>query len=51
MNLNEQNGINLDYDYNTDYDDGDIPEIDIPHSSTINHDFPEEMPLKKSHKK
>ena len=26
--LSEQNKINLDYDWNTEYGDGDIPEVD-----------------------
>lgn len=25
---NSKNGINLDYDYNTEYGDGDIPDVD-----------------------
>ncbi|RDU24387.1 hypothetical protein [Anaerosacchariphilus polymeriproducens] len=28
-----KNKINLDYDYNTEYGDGDIPEIDKPQTS------------------
>lgn len=27
-----RNGINLDYDYNSEYGDGDIPDIDKPHN-------------------
>lgn len=39
-----KNGINLDYDYNTEYGDGDIPEIDKPKSSNITTATPEEFP-------
>lgn len=41
---NSKNGINLDYDYNTEYGDGDIPEIDKPKSSNITTTTPEEFP-------
>ncbi|BCN32053.1 hypothetical protein [Anaeromicropila herbilytica] len=27
-----KDGINLDYDYNSEYGDGDIPDIDKPHN-------------------
>jgi hypothetical protein len=30
---NASNQINLDYDYNTEYGDGDIPDIDKPGSN------------------
>ncbi|CUX15149.1 hypothetical protein [Clostridium sp. C105KSO13] len=31
--------INLDYDFNTDYGDGDIPDIDKPAASNKDSDF------------
>lgn len=41
---NSTNKINLDYDFNTEYGDGDIPEIDKPKSDNATNVFPEEMP-------
>jgi len=38
-----KNGINLDYDYNTEYGDGDIPNIDKPKSSNANNDILTDM--------
>ena len=43
---NLRNGINLDYDYNTEYGDGDIPEIDLPSSSNAVEPIPYEFPGK-----
>jgi hypothetical protein len=40
---NDQNKINLDYDFNTEYGDGDIPDIDKPNSSNV---IPDERPRK-----
>jgi len=34
---NYQDGINLDYDYNTEYGDGDIPNIDKPGNENKQH--------------
>ena len=33
-----KNGINLDYDWNTEYGDGDIPDIDKPRSAVNEED-------------
>lgn len=41
---NTKNGINLDYDYNTEYGDGDIPEIDKPKPSNATDVIPDEVP-------
>lgn len=41
---NARNGINLDYDYNTEYGDGDIPEIDKPKPSNATDVIPDEVP-------
>lgn len=53
---NAKNGINLDYDYNTEYGDGDIPEADKNcskngcnnHTSNCSHGYknvsPDEVP-------
>ena len=35
---NESNRINLDYDFNTEYGDGDIPDIDKPGSNIENEE-------------
>lgn len=37
-----KNGINLDYDYNSEYGDGDIPDIDKPKSSDEINDIVQE---------
>jgi hypothetical protein len=34
--------INLDYDFNTEYGDGDIPDIDKPGNNTKNNEPPAE---------
>lgn len=39
-----KDGINLDYDYNSDYGDGDIPNADKPKSSTSNNVAPDDVP-------
>lgn len=43
-NSNTTNKINLDYDFNTEYGDGDIPEIDKPRSTDATNVFPDEVP-------
>ena len=43
---NLRNGVNLDYDYNTEYGDGDIPEIDLPSPSNAVESIPYEFPGK-----
>lgn len=35
-----------DYEYNTEYGDGDIPEIDLPSPSNVTRDIPYEFPGK-----
>lgn len=35
---NASNQINLDYDYNTEYGDGDIPDIDKPGKNKVKED-------------
>ncbi len=39
-----QDVINLDYDFNTEYGDGDIPEIDKPKPSNATNVIPDEVP-------
>ncbi|NLZ81237.1 MAG: AE-binding protein [Clostridiales bacterium] len=36
--------MNLDYDFNTEYGDGDIPEIDKPKPSNATNVIPDEVP-------
>lgn len=38
------NSINLDYDYNTEYGDGDIPDIDQPKPSNSTKVIPDDRP-------
>lgn len=42
---------NLDYSYNTEYGDDDIPEIDLPSSTNAVDSIPYEFPGKKSTEK
>lgn len=42
--IKSENKDSLDYDYYSEYDDGDIPEIDKPRSSNATSTFPEEVP-------
>jgi len=39
-----KNQINLDYDFNTEYGDGDIPDIDKPNPSNSTNAIPDERP-------
>lgn len=41
-----KNRINLDYDFNTEYGDGDIPNIDKPNYSNATPKIPVEMPIR-----
>lgn len=40
------NGVNFDNEYNTEYGDGDIPEIDLPSPSNAVNSIPYEFPGK-----
>jgi len=42
--INSKNIIDLDYDFDSDYGDGDIPEIDKPKSSNATNAVPNEVP-------
>jgi len=42
--INSKNIIDLDYDFNSEYGDGDIPEIDKPKSSNATNVVPDEVP-------
>jgi len=42
--INSKNIIDLDYDFNSEYDDDNIPEIDKPKSSNATNEVPEEFP-------
>jgi len=42
--INSKNIIDLDYDFNSEYDDDDVPEIDDPKSSNATNVVPEEFP-------
>lgn len=39
-----KNKINLDYDFNTEFGDGDIPDIDKPNPSSSTDVIPDEVP-------
>ena len=42
--ISSKNIIDLDYDFNSEYGDGDIPEIDKPKSSNATNVVPDEVP-------
>lgn len=42
----DHNQSNLDYDFNTEYGDGDIPDIDKPNPSNLVDVIPDERPRK-----